>query len=158
MVRFRRRFVRNRDGTYSVRIDEDERRLLGLLTVQLASLVEAGPTDPWLQRLFPTAYPKDPELEQEWRLMMSVDLHDKRKEQLQLLADTAGATSVSEADLHGWAQALNDLRLYIGTRLDLTEETEFEDFADEDDRELFILYSWLGALQDETIQALAESL
>lgn len=158
MMRFRRRFVRGRDGTYSVRLDQDERRLLQSLPGQLATLVEAEPTDPWLQRLFPTAYPKDPEREEEWRLLMSVDLHDRRREQLRTLGDTAGATTLTEEELLVWAQALNDLRLYLGTRLELSEETELEDFDTDDDRQLFVLYTWLGLLQEETIQALAEAL
>ena len=155
---FRRRFARGRDGSYTVRLDEDERRLLSQLPTQLASLVEAQPDDPWLQRLFPTAYPKDPEREQEWRLLMSVDLHDRRRAQLATLAETAGATVLTEEELLGWAQALNDLRLYLGTRLEVTEETEADDFADEDDGQLFLLYTWLGILQEETIRALGESL
>ena len=158
MVRFRRRFVRARNGTYTIRLDEQERRLLGSLPGQLASLVQAEPEDPWLQRLFPTAYPKDPEREEEWRLLMSVDLHDRRREQLETLARTADATSVSEEELHGWAQALNDLRLYLGTRLDVSEETDYEDLEDEDDRQLFVLYTWLGLLQEETVAALSEAL
>jgi len=157
-MRFRRRFVRARNGTYSVRLDEHERRLLGSLPGQLASLVEAEPEDPWLQRLFPTAYPKDPEREEEWRLLMSVDLHDRRREQLSTLAQTAAATTLTEDELHGWAQALNDLRLYLGTRLDVSEETDHDDLADDDDRQLFILYTWLGLLQEETVAALSEAL
>jgi len=158
MVRFRRRFVRGRDGSYTVRLDPQERGLLASLPDQLAALVEADPEDPWLQRLFPTAYPKDPEREQEWRLLMSVDLHDRRREQLRTLADTAGASTVTEEELSGWAQALNDLRLYLGTRLDVSEDTDFGDIDDEDDRQLFVLYTWLGALQEETVQALSGGL
>jgi len=158
MVRFRRRFVRGRDGTYTIRLEEQERELLASLPGQLSSLVEAEPEDPWLQRLFPTAYPKDPDREQEWRLLMSVDLHDRRREQLRTLADTAGASSVSLDELHAWAQALNDLRLYLGTRLDVGEETDYEDLKDEDDRQLFVLYTWLGLLQEDTVQALSEAL
>ena len=158
MLRFRRRFVRQGDGTFTVRLGDEERQLLASLPGSLAALVESEPDDPWLQRLFPTAYPKDPDREQEWRLLMSVDLHESRREQLRTLAETAGATSVTEEELLGWAQALNDLRLYLGTRLDLSEETEFEDFVDEDDKELYVLYTWLGILQEETIQALDETL
>ncbi len=156
--RFRRRFVRQRDGSFSIRLDEDERRLLATLPDQLASLVQADPADPWLQRLFPTAYPKDPELEPEWRLLMSVDVPDRRQDQLRVLADTAGATSATEEELQGWAQALNFLRLYVGTRLEVSEETEIDDIGDEYDRQLFLLYNWLGLLQEDAIQALAESL
>jgi len=158
MVQLRRRFARKRDGTYTVRLDDQERDLLRSLPGQLASLVEAEPEDPWLQRLFPTAYPKDPEREQEWRLLMSVDLHDRRRDQLRTLASTAGATTVTEEELSIWAQALNDLRLYLGTRLDVGEETDFDDLPDDDDRQLFILYAWLGMLQEETVQALSDAL
>ena len=158
MVQLRRRFVRKRDGSYTIRLDDQERDLLRSLPGQLASLVVAEPEDPWLQRLFPTAYPKDPEREQEWRLLMSVDLHDRRRDQLRTLASTAGATSVTEEELSVWAQALNDLRLYLGTRLDVGEDTDFDDLPDDDDRQLFILYTWLGMLQEETVQALSEAL
>ena len=158
MIRFRRRVERQRDGSFVVRLGEDERRLLGSLPTQLAAVVEAEPDDPWLQRLFPTAYPEDPEREAEWRLLMSVDLHDRRRAQLQTLADTAGATSLTEEELLTWSQALNDLRLYLGTRLDLSEETTIADFDDEDDRDLYALYSWLGYLQEEVIDALSHAL
>jgi len=158
MVRFRRRFTPGRHGTFTVRLDEQERDLLRSLPGQLASLVESEPEDPWLQRLFPTAYPKDPEREQEWRLLMSVDLHDRRREQLRALADTAGAATLTEDELSVWAQALNDLRLYLGTRLDVSEETDFEGLEDENDRQLFVLYTWLGLLQEETVQALTAAL
>lgn len=158
MVGFRRRVERHRNGSFVVQLSGDERRLLGALPAQLASIVESDPDDPWLQRLFPTAYPKDPEREQEWRLLMSVDLHDRRRSQLQTLAETAAATSLTEEQLHIWSQALNDLRLYLGTRLDLSEESTEADFADEDDRELYLLYSWLGYLQEETIDALSRAL
>lgn len=155
---FRRKFTRTRDGSFTIRLEEEERRLLGSLPGQLASLVESSPDDPWLQRLFPTAYPKDPDREQEWRLLMSIDLHNKRREQLLALADSADATVLTEDQLLGWAQAINDLRLYLGTRLDLSEATEFESFEGEDDRQLFLLYSWLGMLQEETVEALTEAL
>jgi len=158
MVQFRRRFARKRDGSFTVRLEEQERDLLRSLPTDLASLVEAEPDDPWLQRLFPTAYPNDVDREQEWRLLMSVDLHDRRREQLQMLAKTAGASSLTEEELSVWAQALNDLRLYLGTRLNVSEETDFADLEEEDERQLFVLYTWLGMLQEETVQALAEAL
>jgi len=149
---------RQRDGSFVVRLGEDERRLLASLPAQLATLVEAEPEDPWLQRLFPTAYPKDPDREDEWRLLMSVDLHDRRRAQLATLAETAGATSLTEDELLTWSQALNDLRLYLGTRLDLAEETTDADFEDEHDRDLFLLYSWLGYVQEAVIEALSDAL
>ncbi len=158
MALFRRRVEAKRDGSFLLRLSDDERRLLASLPAQLASVVEADPEDPWLQRLFPTAYPKDPEREEEWRLLMSVDLHDRRRAQLRTLAETSGAATLSAEELLTWSQALNDLRLYLGTRLDLSEETTEDDFSDEDDRDLFNLYSWLGFIQEEVINALSGAL
>lgn len=153
---FRRAFGRARDGSYAVRLSDDERRLLSELPGMLAALVESDPDDPWLKRLFPTAYPNDPDREQEWRLLMSVDLHDRRQAQLAALAETAGATTLTEEQLLVWTQALNDLRLYVGTRLEISEETEPGDFEDEEDRDLFLLYDWLTSLQGQAIDALGD--
>lgn len=158
MALFRRRVEARRDGSFLLRLSDDERRLLASLPAQLASVVEADPEDPWLQRLFPTAYPKDPEREEEWRLLMSVDLHDRRRAQLRTLAETSGAATLSAEELLTWSQALNDLRLYLGTRLDLSEETTEDAFGDQDDRDLFNLYSWLGFIQEEVINALSGAL
>lgn len=153
-----RRVRRQPDGSFVVRLDENERRLLGSLPIHLAGVVESAPDDPWLQRLFPTAYPKDPDREDEWRLLMSVDLHDRRRAQLQTLAQTAGATSLSEEELLTWSQALNNLRLYLGTRLNVGEETTENDFDNDADRDLYSLYEWLGYIQSETIHALSNAL
>jgi len=146
------------DGSFVVDLSENERSLLASLPAQLSTILEDEADDPWLQRLFPTAYPKDADREEEWRLLMSVDLHDRRRAQLQVLADTAGSASLSADELLTWSQALNDLRLYLGTRLDLIEETTEEDFEDEDDRDLYSLYGWLSFVQGEVVDALSEAL
>jgi hypothetical protein len=156
---FRQRAVeRRRDGRYVVRLDEDARRLLASLPGQLAALVDEAPDDPWLERLFPTAYPEDPDRQAEWALLMQLDLHARRKAQLATLATTAEQGELTEEEALGWAQALNDLRLYLGTRLEVTEDMDLDDLEDEDDRQLFVLYAWLGALQDDVISALSSGL
>ena len=158
MRRFGPLFQRESDGTFTVALAADDREFLGSLADLLDKMVEAEPDDPWLRRLFPTAYPNDPEREQEWRLLMSVELHDKRREQLRVLSETASADRLTEDELHAWTQALNGLRLYLGTRLDVTEDTEAEDFEADDDRELFVLYNMLSLLQGEAIDALSQTL
>ena len=51
--------------------------------------------------------------------------------------------------------ARNDLRLALGTRLDITEDTEPPDeVADEEDQQLAVYY-WLTALQGSLVDALA---
>jgi hypothetical protein len=54
-------------------------------------------------------------------------------------------------DQLAWLRALNDLRLAIGTRLDIKEEDDYsvwEKLPDDDPRRLtYDLYDWLGYLQ-----------
>ena len=64
---------------------------------------------------------------------------------------------VDENQLHAWSTALNDLRLVLGTRLDVTEDMDEVD--PEDPRApAFALYGYLTWLQGEIIEALAAAL
>jgi uncharacterized protein DUF2017 len=149
---------RRRDGTYELRLEDWERTLLASLPGQLRAAIDEAPADPWLQRLFPVTYAQDPEAEAEFRRLMAGDLLEKRYEQLDALAAAASAESLQEEELVGTVQAVNDLRLYLGTRLDVSEETEFEDFEeDSPDATLYELYQWLSVLQELMIQALSSS-
>ena len=62
---------------------------------------------------------------------------------------------LDEASEAQWLGVLNDARLALGTALDITEETELDDFdADDPRRGQFLLYSALTALQGELVDAL----
>jgi hypothetical protein len=148
-------------GRYAVRLRDDERELLASLPLQLKELVDGAPDDPWLRRLFPPAYHQreDAEKQQEWHRLMGEDLLDRRRQQLDVLASTAMADELSEEEVLGWSQALNDLRLYLGTRLDVTEDTDIEDYDEDDpDHGLYVLYGWLSYIQDAVITALSGAL
>ena len=148
-------------GRFAVDLPVEVRELLASLPAQLRQLIVDAPDDPWLQRLFPPAYNmvEDAEKQAEWRRLMAADLHERRLAQLDALALTADATELSEGDLHVWSQAVNDLRLYLGTRLDVSEGMDVDDW-DQDDPELplFGLYVWLSAVQEEIVHALSEAL
>lgn len=149
------------NGRFALRLRDDERELLASLPLQLGELVEGAPGDPWLRRLFPPAYsqPDDAEKEAEWQRLMADDLVDRRRQQLEVLAGTATASEVDEEALHIWAQALNDLRLYLGTRLDVTEDTDIDDYDEDDpDHGLYVLYGWLSYVQDAVVDALSRAM
>ena len=55
-----------------------------------------------------------------------------------------------------WLRALNQLRLLLGTRLDVTEEGDERPMSDDDPRAAtFALYDYLAFLQDQLVDALA---
>jgi hypothetical protein len=145
---------RTRKGDFAVTLSADERTVLRQLPAQLKELL--GSDDPALRRLFPTAYPDDDELEAEYRELMSNDLLESHQAALDLMEQTVDQDRVSEDELVGWLSALNNLRLVLGTRLDVGEDIDDVPLDADDPRQCaFALYHYLTWLQDSVVTALS---
>jgi hypothetical protein len=151
-----RRIERRRGGEIRLRFPREERELLRSLPAELRSLLADEPQDPSLRRLFPPAYADDDESEREYRGMMQDELLAGRLAALRTLEETAGADRLREEELEAWLGALNDLRLVLGTRLDIQENT-FEAGLDSRDPRApeLALYAYLTWLQDQAVEAAA---
>jgi hypothetical protein len=69
------------------------------------------------------------------------------------------AEVLSEEQLTAWMQAINSLRLVLGTILDLTDDDQELAFDPEDpDARTQALYGYLGGLLDEIVDAQLEAL
>lgn len=150
----------------------------------LAELFAEGPSeppkDPVLLRLFPDAY-SDPEgtpgaqeaeeqraYSSEFRRFTENDLRAYKREKalavihsLDALAATGEGGAVlklSADDSRHWLGCLNDLRLAIGSRLDVVAEEDTDllyRLPDEDPRKPMVMaYLWLGGLQDSLVTTL----
>ena len=157
MVLFGRRIKRTRSGEFDVRLPDEERHLLSRLVPQLQHLLDGGPDDPSLRRLFPTAYADDPEREREYRQLVLDELVAKRRAALETVAATAHATRLTEDELVAWMGAVNDLRLVLGTTLDVSEDMDELD-PDDPDAPALAIYGYLGYLLETIVQALTQSL
>jgi hypothetical protein len=115
--------------------------------------------DPALRRLFPPAYTDDTEAEDEFRRLMREELLEGKLAALRIVEETAGADHLTGEQLEGWLGALESLRLYLGTQLDITEEA-YERDLDPDDpaAPALALYGYLSWLQEEAVAALSSSL
>ncbi|MEV8627374.1 DUF2017 domain-containing protein [Streptomyces sp. NPDC051079] len=144
----------------------------------LAALFAEGPSeppsDPALRRLFPDAYGDDSdELRQaaaDFRRYTENDMRTRKREDAlamvrsldSLAADAAGESgAVLKLTLdqsRAWLGTLNDLRLTIGTRLEVTDDDESEQLyrlPDSDPRKPMVMaYLWLGALQESLVETL----
>jgi hypothetical protein len=153
-----RRIERIGDGSYALRLPEEERALLRFLPAELRSLLEIAPDEPDLRRLFPPAY-DDEQDEAAYRELMGNELLDGRRRALDVLAETANAEHLTAEQAQAWLTALNDLRLVLGTRLEVSDESLFEDLAEDDPRAPELaLYAYLSWLQEQLIGALSEEL
>lgn len=146
---------RSRDGTFKLHLGAQERELLRTLPGQLLELF--GTNDPSLRRLFPPAYTDDPDREAEYQRFMADDLEARHRAALETLAHTADHAKLTEEELTAWMAALNELRLVLGTRIDVQEDMAD---VDEDDPRApaFHLYGYLTYLQGEVVEALAKGL
>jgi hypothetical protein len=145
--------ARTRAGTYGLRIPAEERELLAALVVQLRELLELTTDDPSVRRLFPTAYHEDADRDREYQQLARDELLERRLASLATVEATARARELDEAQLSGWLTALNDLRLVLGTRLDVSEEqAALPD--DHPDAPAMAVYGYLSMLLGDVVDAL----
>ena len=119
------------------------------------------PDDPALLRLFPDAYSGDTEEAREaardFRRYTESDLRSGKREAaaavLAAVPTGGGSVLLDRDDCDRWLACLNDLRLVLGTRLEVTEDTEAEDLPEEL-HQLYAVYGWLGWAQESLLACL----
>jgi hypothetical protein len=148
-----------------VRLAQDEVAVLRGLPDQLRGVLDEGEDEPVNQRLFPPAYLEvaDVERDAEYRRLMRDDLVNEKLANLDLVTGTLarGSSSVrrwtvelTDEEAAAWLGVLNDLRLALGVRLDITEDFD-GDIDDTDPRAPALrLLSYLGWLEEQLLDAL----
>jgi hypothetical protein len=158
-------FKRVGNDRVRVRLANDEVAVLRGLPDQLRTVLGEGEDEPVNRRLFPPAYldVADIEHDAEYHRLMHDDLVSEKLANLDLVTDTLarGTSSVrrwtvelTEEEATAWLGVLNDLRLALGVRLDITEDFH-GDVDDTDPRApAFRLLSYLGWLEEQLLDAL----
>jgi hypothetical protein len=119
------------------------------------------PDDPVLARLLPDAYPDDPAAAGEFRRYTESGLRSGKvaaaRTVLATLPEDGGRVRLSADEAQAWLRSLNDIRLALGVRLEVTE-----------DRDVMLkrasqggpqaaglwIYDWLTLLQESLVEAL----
>ncbi|MEV6178995.1 DUF2017 domain-containing protein [Streptomyces sp. NPDC052016] len=150
----------------------------------LAELFAEGPSeppaDPVLRRLFPDAYtdpeatpgPREAEEQRayssEFRRYTENDLRAGKRDNALAVVRSLDALAVEEEgaavlklspeESRKWLGALNDLRLAIGSRLEIADEEDTDllyRLPDDDPRKPMVMaYLWLGGLQETLVSTL----
>jgi len=120
------------------------------------------PEDPVLARLLPDAYRDDPEASGEFRRYTEHGLRSGKaaaaRTVLATLPPRGGRVRLSQPEAQAWLRALNDVRLALGTRLEVTDD--FDDqvghMSPDDPRVAYIgVYQWLAYIQETLVRALS---
>ena len=177
--------VRRRRGAVQVVLAADEASTLETLAQQVAAMLAGDdaatpddpleamvglsdsadvPDDPALRRLLPKAYNDDAAAAGEFRRLMDAELRQIKTGALVDLAEAAASAAgqtvtlrLNDEQSERWLQALTDIRLVLGTRLDVTEDPAemWERIGPEEPRgALLAIYDWLGWLQESMVRAL----
>lgn len=144
------------DG-YAVHLSRGVRGLLVELCQQSRALLEAEDpsSDPAVARLFPPAYEDDPLRNLEFETNLGAAPRTGKLEAIETVERTAQATALTEDELLAWIGVVNDLRLVLGTRIEITEEATEEDFPAGDPRlESYRVYQFLGYLLQGMLEAM----
>jgi hypothetical protein len=153
------RIKRIRRGGYTLRIPPPEREVLATIPPMLRELLSGGDSeDPAMRRLFPRAYMDDETASAEFDSVVHDDLLEQRLAAIDTMERTLAAERLSEDELLAWLASINDLRLVLGVRLSVTEESTPLDFsADPETERAFALYAYLSYLEEDAVRALSSS-
>lgn len=152
---------RAKGGRYVARFIAAETGVTGLLLDQLEQLLQDDSSggDPVVARLFPDGHRSDPELADDYRGMTESSLRSGKADDLAVVRATlpadGGEVRLDEDEAGAWLRTLNDLRLALGTRLDISEDSEFPEDADGEEGHQMAVYYWLTAVQGSLVDALA---
>lgn len=176
------RFTRSRQGV-KAKVDPIEARVLAQCAAELLELLGASeeesddplaalvglppgdvatPDDPAVARLFPDAYGDDPAAATDFRRYTEADLRAGKRAaasaalvQLQPLLEGGGRLLLDRNEADRWLSWLNDIRLVLGTRLEVTEDLDEDDLDPDDPRaHALAVYGWLGWLQESLLSCL----
>jgi hypothetical protein len=150
----RRRRIDRRQNRFIVRMDAEERALLRQLLGELRQLLALSPDDPRVRRLYPAAYSDDPERESEYVSLTREELQSGRLASIDAVEASVDTELLDADQLTAWMQAVNSLRLVLGTMLDITDDDHELQFDPSDPNARTVaLYGYLGGLLDEIVDA-----
>jgi hypothetical protein len=177
-------FFRHGDSAYLANFSEAEREVLTNLVEQIIELLaervdhhsddplaamvgitmhDTPPDDEVLLRLLPNAYADQVDAS-EFRRYTESTLRQKKQAhalamRMHLMSAVDGIVEVDHDGANAWLGAMNDIRLALGVRLKVEQNTheDLELLAPDDPmRGVYAVYSWLGWLQESLISALMD--
>jgi len=155
-----------RDGAqFRINLGRDERELIRRLMGEMRGLLTeaevSGDEDGRLRRIFPAAYHQagDRPLNEEYQRLMHEEIISSRLKGLDAIEDVMAQASgdraqLTESQMMAFMQALNGVRLVLGTMLDITEDHDIGG-VDENDPLVgeYNLYDFLSWILDWSVRA-----
>lgn len=157
-------FVRRRNGEVDVTLTQVEADLIRSVVDQMAQVLELPPEG----RLFPPAYKDDPEAQAEYARLMTAELAEGKRRAIRSVQSTlarrkakrdAWSARLSAEEADDWLAVLNDARLTLGTRLDVTDDSYERDIDPSDpDAAAHEVFRYLGYVEESLVESMLAGL
>lgn len=140
------------DGMFTFDYDQGFLDTIVILAGQLSDGL--GENSPNFKRLFPTAYPDDPEKDAGYQILARDQLVDARREAVEIMRRSVNSELLTFQEISAWMGICNDLRLVLGTRLEISEDDTETLPKDHPEAPTMELYRILGYVVSDIVMAL----
>jgi hypothetical protein len=157
-------FARRRDGGVDVTLAEHEATLVRSIVDQMDQVLEEPEGNPHTIRLFPLAYRDDADAQADFARLMTGELLDGKRNAIRSVTGTLDRGGIKRGswrvrltpdEAQDWLAVLNDARLTLGTRLDVTEQTYDREIDPDDPNAMgHEIFRYLGYLEEWLVDAL----
>ncbi len=156
-------FMPRGDGSLDVKLRSEEVEALRRVANDILDELK-DTEDPGLRRLFPPAYKDDPDRNEEFEVLTRDDLLARKRNAAEAVLKSIdrGKTKrgtwsarLDEDVAQAWLALVNDARLILGTRLDVTEDMDHGPLPPDNPKALqHNLYVYLSAMEWALVEAL----
>jgi hypothetical protein len=143
------------DGRFRLRWSDADRALVRTLSDELDAALEGD--DDALVRLFPPAYGTDETRSREYAALARQELIDSRRAALATVERALDEPELTEDELNALMRAVNDVRLVLGTQLDVSEEDTRRRDPDDPDAGRWAAYERLTRMLGQIVAALSST-
>jgi len=146
-----------KNGEMVVRLDDTMRILLERTSEELREVLLVN--EPELtRRLYPTAYPDDEKLNEEYEDMVHDQLLMQRLDSIDELQATVNDEVITLDTADAWMSTINQVRLVLGTRLDVGEDDSSQIDETDPDAQGKVIYQVLSHILEELTRARSSAL
>lgn len=141
-----------KNGEVSVRLDETMRALLNHVSEELREVLLVNDPEA-TRRLYPTAYPDDDKLNEDYEEMVHDQLLMQRLDGIDELQATVNDEVITIETADAWMNTINQIRLVLGTRLDVGEDDDQRIDEDDPNAQGQVIYQVLSHILEELTRA-----
>ncbi|MBU6329726.1 MAG: DUF2017 family protein [Acidobacteria bacterium] len=155
---FRRPFQAKGGDRFIVNLGERERAVVRAVCEDMLGTIDDPDLQPLFRRVYPVAHATDPGIDAAYQEMVHADLVATRRSTIERVLACVDDPELDREQLECWMIGLNTVRLVLGTRLDVQEDSTPELEPDDPALVARAVYEFLGGILEMIVRSLSATL